>query len=100
MAMTQERLSDSEIQEALGQVPGWELPGNLIKREFQFKDFDQAMEFVNGVAEIARQMDHHPNMCIYYSKVDIELTTHKAGGLTEEDFKLARKIDKIVSSER
>lgn len=99
MAVTYERLSENEIREALVQAPDWELHGNAIKQEFLFGDFDQAMGFVNKVAEIARQLDHHPNIGVYYNKVDLELTTHKAGGLTEEDFELAREIDKIVISD-
>lgn len=95
MAVTYERLSDSEIQESLGQVPEWELRGNSIRRELHFADFDQAMDFVNKVAEIARRQDHHPDICIHYNKVELELSTHKVGGLTKKDFALAEQIDKI-----
>ncbi|HET6453581.1 MAG TPA: 4a-hydroxytetrahydrobiopterin dehydratase [Armatimonadota bacterium] len=93
--MTEQRLADDEIRKALGQVPDWELLRNSIRREFKFANFDQAMDFVNKVAEVARKMDHHPDICIYYNRVDLELSTHKAGGLTGEDFELAARINEI-----
>lgn len=68
-----------------------------IKREFIFKDFKEAMVFVNKVAKIAESEGHHPDISIFYSKVEIELWTHAVGGLLENDFILAVKIDNLTN---
>lgn len=67
-----------------------------ISRNFKFKDFKESMRFVNKVADIAEGEGHHPDIHIYYNKVDIELMTHEVGGLTENDFIVATKIDRIT----
>ncbi|MDO8435159.1 MAG: 4a-hydroxytetrahydrobiopterin dehydratase [bacterium] len=67
-----------------------------IKRNFKFKDFKQAIAFVNRVAEIAEAEGHHPDLHIFYNKVTIELWTHAVMGLSENDFIVAAKIDQIV----
>ncbi len=67
-----------------------------ISRNFKFKDFKESMRFVNEVADIAEGEGHHPDIHIYYNKVDIELITHEVGGLTENDFIVAAKIDRIT----
>lgn len=66
-----------------------------LKKEFKFKNFKQALEFVNKVGEVAEEANHHPDIAIHYNKVILELTTHDKGALTEKDFKLAQKIDEI-----
>jgi len=66
-----------------------------IKYQFKFKDFAEAMDFINKVAEILEKENHHPDMCIYYNKVNITLWTHFISGLHENDFILAAKIEKI-----
>lgn len=68
-----------------------------IRREVKFTNFREAMAFVNRVAEIAEAEGHHPDISIFYSRVVIELWTHAAGGLTENDFIVAAKIEKIIS---
>lgn len=74
----------------------WEvIEGKKIRHEFKFKDFAAAMEFVNKVAKLAEAEDHHPNIHIYYSRVVIDLTTHNIKGLSENDFVLAAKIERI-----
>lgn len=73
----------------------WELKEDKIEREFKFKDFKEAMVFVNKVAEIAEGEGHHPDMEIKYNKVEIELSTHAIHGLSENDFIVAAKIDKL-----
>lgn len=78
--------------------PAWELEEKEIERKFKFKDFKEAMAFVNRVADLAESEGHHPEIGISYSKVKIELTTHAIGGLSENDFILAAKIDKLLSS--
>lgn len=75
----------------------WEvIDDKKIRHEFKFKDFNEAMEFVNKVAKLAENEDHHPNIHIYYSRVVIDLTTHNIKGLSENDFILAAKIGQTL----
>ena len=86
----------SEAQEYLKQVNNWSLTDNSIEKEFKFKDFKEALEFVNKVGDIAEEEGHHPDICLHsYKKVKITLTTHAIKGLSENDFILAAKIDKL-----
>jgi 4a-hydroxytetrahydrobiopterin dehydratase len=71
-------------------------PRELHKR-FDFADFLAAMAFVNRLAALAESEQHHPDFCVHYSRVDVAVWTHAAGGLTENDFILAAKIDRIVA---
>ena len=89
-------LKAQDIKEWLKKLPEWELDKKHIERTFEFDDFTQAMEFVNGVAEIAEEEDHHPDIDIRYNKVRVALSTHSEGGLTELDFEVAEKIDTLV----
>ena len=73
-------------------VPDWENNGKEITRLYKFKDFVEAMAFVNKVAGLAEAADHHPDIDIRYNKVRLTLSTHSAGGLTSKDFALARQI--------
>ena len=75
--------------------PYWKVSDDekKITREFTFKDFVEAMKFVNAVADIAQAEGHHPDMYIFYNKVRLDLTTHAVNGLFENDFILAAKID-------
>ncbi len=91
------RLNKSEIEKKLQEVPGWQLGGQGIQREAIFKNFQEAMAFVNQVAELAETLDHHPDICIYYNKVVLSVFTHSEGGLTEKDFELARKINQWLT---
>jgi len=87
--------TEKQAEGYLSQVRNWELDGNHIEKTFRFEDFVQAMRFVNKVAEIAEQEDHHPDIKIKYNKVELELWTHSIKGLSENDFILAAKIDEI-----
>lgn len=89
-------LSDQIVKELAVQIPGWTLRGKSIEREFQFKDFKGSIAFVNKVADLAERQNHHPDICIYYSKVKLVLSTHKIGGLSRNDFILAAKIDQLI----
>ena len=71
------------------------LDGKRISREFKFKDFKEAVQFVNKVAELSESEGHHPDIHVFYNKVRIELWTHAVGGLSENDFILAAKIEII-----
>jgi 4a-hydroxytetrahydrobiopterin dehydratase len=90
-----EKLNAGHIKSALASVPEWKKKGAVITRTFQFKDFPAAVKFVNGVARLAEKAWHHPDIDIRWNKVTLALTTHDAGGLTEKDFDLAKKIDEI-----
>ena len=88
-------LTDSEIQQALAKLPGWQRNGIAIQRTFQFPDFKAAMQFVNKVAEAAEQANHHPDIDIRYNKVTTTLVSHDSGGVTQRDVKMAEKINQI-----
>ena len=88
-----ELLSDIEIQRDLGSLQGWSRKGDVLTRTYQFRNFEQAMEFVNRVASLAESANHHPDIDIRYSKVTLTLSTHDAGGITSNDVGLARAID-------
>jgi 4a-hydroxytetrahydrobiopterin dehydratase len=85
-------LTETEIQQRLKRLPGWERRGQEIRRTWAFADFKAAMAFVNRVAGLADAADHHPDIDIRYSKVTLVLSTHDAGGLTARDFALAEAI--------
>lgn len=89
---------DSKEDEYLKEVPKWTIARermHKIKREFAFKDFKQAMSFVNKTADIAEAEAHHPDIHISYNKVTLELYTHAIFGLSENDFIMAAKIDHL-----
>ena len=73
-------------------VPGWENNGKEISRTYKFKDFSEALAFVNTVGGLAEAADHHPDIDIRWNKVRLVLSTHSAGGLTPKDFALARQV--------
>ena len=88
-------LSPDAVAENLKKLPEWKLTGKEIVREFSFKDFAQALRFVNAVGEKAEAAGHHPDIDIRYNKVRLALVSHDAGGLTERDFRLAETVDGI-----
>ena len=97
-AAGQLKLDAIQIPIALATVPCWKRQGDTITRTFEFKDFSAAMKFVNGVAELAEQAWHHPDIDVRWNKVTLTLTTHTAGGLTEMDFALAQKADRLQTA--
>ena len=87
-------LSDEEIQSRLEDLEeGWERDGDALKRQFKFADFKESIDFVNRITPEAEEMNHHPDLAISWNKVTVTLSTHSEGGLTENDFELASKID-------
>lgn len=86
---------DSEVPKYLKRIPGWKLNGKKIEREYVFKNFVQAIKFVNKVANLAESEGHHPDFQIHWNKVLLELWTHSMGGLSENDFIVAAKINNI-----
>ena len=89
-------LAGEEIQRLLDQLNGWtvELQHHL-KKNYSFKDFAEALAFVNRVGALAEEQGHHPDICFGWGKVEVTIWTHKIDGLTESDFILAAKIDKL-----
>ena len=90
-------LAPQEVSASLRQLQGWSAEANNeISRAFRFADHNEAMGFVVRVALAAEAMNHHPDLRIVYNRVEIKLSTHDAGGVTEKDLELARKIDSYV----
>lgn len=89
-------LTEAEIQEQVGKLSGWTVVDSQLQVTRTFKDFIQAIEFVNRLVEPAEAAGHHPDIEISYNKVKIKLTTHDAGGLTQKDFDLAEVISQIT----
>ena len=88
--------SREEARSRLGALPGWEIEEGILVKTFKFKDFRAALHFVNRVGEVAEEAGHHPDIDIRYNRVRLTLTTHDAGGLTEKDFGLAGKAQKLA----
>lgn len=97
MATELPKLSDTEIAEKLAALPGWQHEGNAITKEFVMGGFTEATQFITKLAAPADAMDHHPDIQLYrYKRVKIMLTTHSAGGITQNDFDLAVKIEALA----
>jgi 4a-hydroxytetrahydrobiopterin dehydratase len=92
------RLDDGEREEALAKLPGWthEAQRDALSRSFRFADFGEAFAFMTRVALEAEKADHHPEWSNVWNRVEVLLTTHSAGGLTEKDVAMARRIDTIA----
>ena len=87
-------LTQNEITKNLSSFSGWTQEGNQISKQFQFKDFAEALAFVNKVGVEAERMDHHPDIFIHsWNKVKITISTHSEGGITKKDFQLAEKVE-------
>lgn len=89
------RVEGAALEALLTSVSGWQLAGDRIRKHLRFADFRAAMAFLNAMAELAESEGHHPDFSVHYSTVDVEIWTHAAGGLTENDFILAAKIDAL-----
>ena len=97
--MAREKLAEETVREALAALDGWSMSreGTAIARTLSFRNFSEAFGFMTQVALAAERLDHHPDWSNVDKTVTIELTTHDAGGLTELDFRLARRIDMIAA---
>ncbi len=92
-----QKLDESRLAETLRGLAGWQRDGESLARTFTFKDFTQAMAFANRVADAANAANHHPDIHVEgYNKVRLVLSTHSAGGITQFDVELARKISALV----
>lgn len=90
-------LSTEQVQDYLLQLQDWQVAndGNSIQRRYRFKNYEQTLAFVNAVAEIARAEDHHPDISFGYNNCEVHFSTHSVGGLSENDFICAAKIDTL-----
>ena len=89
------KLSDDQIKEKLKELQGWQLVNGKLHKEFQFKDFNQAFGFMTRAAIHAEKMDHHPEWFNVYNKLKVDLMTHDAGGITENDVMLAKILNSL-----
>ena len=94
------KLDTAAREAALKELPNWrEVPGrDVIARKFEFQDFNAAFGFMTRAALLAERMDHHPEWMNVYKTVDVRLTTHDAGGLTEKDVRMAKAMDAYFGS--
>ncbi len=91
-----ELLEDDDLSVALKKCPEWDYEKKAITRTIEFEEFMDAVDFVNDLAEIAEEAQHHPDITIKHTKVTLKLTTHDAGGVTELDVELAQRVDNLV----
>jgi 4a-hydroxytetrahydrobiopterin dehydratase len=93
--------SQEQEDEYMKDTPTWTIDRDnthKIRKRFSFKNFKETMTFINKVADIAEKEGHHPDICISYNKIDFSLFTHAVGGLSENDFILAAKIDQLMGN--
>ena len=90
------KLSKSDIDARMTKLTGWTLDGDAIRKQYTFKDFLQAIAFVNRLAPEAERVDHHPDILISYKRVTLTYSTHSEGGLTDKDFAGAAVADRLA----
>ncbi len=89
-------LTQAEAKKLMEQLEGWALHAQTIDKTFEFKNYYQTMAFVNGVAWVSHREDHHPDMTVGYNKCRVEYSTHAIGGLSDNDFICAAKVDALL----
>jgi 4a-hydroxytetrahydrobiopterin dehydratase len=92
------KLDERQIRDQLNELTNWSREGQAIHRSYRFDSFKSAIEFVNRVAALAEAADHHPDIDVRYRDVTLTLSTHSAGGITDKDFELARRIDERATA--
>lgn len=91
-------LRGDDVEELHQHVPEWDVvEEHHLRREFRFKNFREALDFVNRIGEVAEEQGHHPNISFTWGRVEVEIFTHAIDGLTESDFILAAKIERLFS---
>jgi 4a-hydroxytetrahydrobiopterin dehydratase len=93
--VSRQKLPEAEITAALAGLPGWGYLGGKLRREFTFENFVQAWGFMSSCALVAEAMNHHPDWSNVWNRVTVELMTHDAGGVTQNDLQLARRMNEI-----
>jgi 4a-hydroxytetrahydrobiopterin dehydratase len=94
------KLSDLEIRRALGTLPGWSRKADTLNKTYSFARFADGIHFVQQVAKLADGMNHHPDIDIRYTKVTFSLSTHDAGGITQNDLDLAKAIEQAAGFDK
>lgn len=94
--MERRKLSPDEVEDNLKSLDGWTADGDSIKRRYKFENFAESLEFVNRVGAIAEEADHHPDITFGWGYAEIATTTHDRGGVTDVDFGLAEKINRVT----
>ena len=89
-------LSDDDVKERLEELDGWRQRGEYIVKSFDRGDFVGSVKFVDSIVEPAEEMNHHPDIAISWSQVEVAISTHSEGGLTENDFELAKKVEELA----
>ncbi len=92
-----EKLTNEEIQGALGELPGWEYDGEAITKTYALQSFRDAIEFVNDIADVAEEENHHPDLEIYFDEVVVSFRTHSADAVTQRDVAMAREVEALVT---
>ena len=88
-------LDPADVAERVRRSTGWRLEGAELVKPYKFKNFVEAVDFVNAITGVAERQNHHPDLVVRWGEVTVRLTTHDAHGITENDFKLAEAIDRI-----
>ena len=88
-------LSSEQISERVRSMSGWQQQGKELVKTYRFKNFVEAVDFVNAITREAEAAGHHPDLLVRWGEVTVHLSSHDAGGVTDKDFKLAQKIDQI-----
>jgi 4a-hydroxytetrahydrobiopterin dehydratase len=94
--VTRERLADADLQRALKELAGWTTKEGKLHRDLKFPSFTEAFAFMTGAALVAEHMNHHPEWFNVYNKVVIDLTTHDAGGITQNDVDFAKRVNQLA----
>ncbi len=92
-----ETLSDQEIEGALAELPGWEFDGEAITKTYALPSFRDAIEFINDIADVAEEANHHPDLEIYYDEVVVSLRTHSLDAVTDNDVRMAAEVESLVT---
>ena len=91
-----EKLTDAKIEAGLANLSGWAVKNGKLHKQFEFSSFIEAFGFMARVALVAESINHHPEWFNVYNRVTIDLTTHDAGGISEFDFELAKRVDELA----
>ena len=90
--------TDDEIATALQDLPGWSADGDAISKSYEFADFRTALDFMNRAAGPIEEADHHPEWTNVYNRVDVRLSSHDVGGVTQRDTRLAKVLDRVADA--
>lgn len=90
-------LDENELAAVLKKFPDWDIEGKALTRTVEFEEFTEAIDFVNDLAEVAEEAQHHPDIDIRYVRVTVSLTTHEVGGITDADLEIAQRVDNLVN---